>query len=500
MPDAIVIGSGPNGLAAAIAIAQAGRSVTVFEAADTIGGGVRSAELTLPGFVHDVCSAAHPLAVASPFLRTLPLASHGLEWVEAPAVIAHPFDDGTAAIVERSVERTAAGLGEDGPGYQSLMARLGKNWPKLESAILGPPALPRHPLALAGFGLQALRSAAGLAQGLFRGQRARSMFAGIAAHGMMPLDMALTAGVGLVLGATAHTVGWPFPRRGAQRLSDALASYLRSLGGIVVSGNPVRSLDELPAARAVLCDLTPRPLLGIAGHRFPVSYRQKLERYRIGLAAYKVDWALDGPIPWRAPECARAGTVHVGGTLEEIARSEGDAWAGRHTERPYVLLTQPSLFDPLRAPAGKHTAWAYCHTPNGSTFAMVERIEAQIERFAPGFRDRILARSVLPPAELERRNANLVGGDISGGIVDLRQFFTRPTANLLDSGERPVHLLVVHATRNRSTWNVRLLCRTTGAQRSSARLAAYFVRTPRPGKTPLCICPFRITTCPSTIT
>lgn len=440
MPDAIVIGSGPNGLAAAIALAQAGRSVVLYEAAGTIGGGARSAELTLPGFVHDVCSAAHPLAVISPFLRTLPLASHGLEWIEPPAAMAHPFDDGTAVTVERSIERTAAQFGRDAQAYRALMEPLAREWPKLERAVLGPPALPRHPLALAEFGLKALQSAAGLARRRFQEERARAVFAGIAAHGMRPLEMALTAGVGLVLGASAHICSWPAPRGGAQRLADALASYFRSLGGEIVTGTRILSIDELPPARAVLCDLTPKPLLSIAGHRFPPAYRRKLERYRYGPAAYKVDWALAGPIPWRAPECARASTVHLGGTLDEIALSEREAWAGRPPERPYVLLTQPSLFDPLRAPEGRHTGWAYCHVPHGSTFDMLDRIETQVERFAPGFRDRILARSVLPPAELERRNANIVGGDIAGGVVDLRQAFTRPTASLYSTPVRGLYL------------------------------------------------------------
>jgi phytoene dehydrogenase-like protein len=275
---------------------------------------------------------------------------------------------------------------------------------------------------------------------LFRGERARAVFAGIAAHGMRPLEMALTAGVGLALGATAHVVGWPVPRGGSQSIANALASYLRSLGGEIVTGHPVRSLDELPKARAILCDLTPRPLLRIAGSRFPSSYRRKLERYRYGLAAYKVDWALDGPIPWRAPQCAQSATVHLGDSLAEIALSEREAWAGRNPERPYVLVTQPSLFDPSRAPAGKHTAWAYCHVPNGSDFAMLDRVESQIERFAPGFRDRVLARSVMPPAELERRNANLVGGDIAGGVLDLRQYFTRPTRSLYSTPARGVYI------------------------------------------------------------
>ena len=426
-PDGIVIGSGPNGLAGAIALAQAGWKVTVYEAEGTIGGGARSAELTLPGFVHDVCSAVHATAAASPFLRTLPLEKYGLEWIQPSAMVAHPFDDGTAAVVERSIERTAARLGRDEQAYARLFGNLARIWPQIESSVLGPLRWPRHPFALAGFGLLALRSADALARSTFVGERTRALFGGIAAHGLVPLDRPLTAGFGLVLGAMAHIVGWVIPRGGAQKLADALVAHLRTLGGEVVAGHRVTSLDELPPARAVLCDLSPRPLLRIAGTRFPASYRRSLERYRYGMGVFKVDWALDAPIPWRAAECARASTVHVCGDVAELARSEQDAWSGVASERPFVLLVQPTLFDPSRAPAGKHTAWAYCHVPSGSTVDMLPRIEAQIERFAPGFRDRVLARSVMSPADIEARNANLVGGDIGSGIVDLRQFFTRPT-------------------------------------------------------------------------
>jgi len=438
--DAIVVGSGPNGLGAAITLAQAGRSVIVFEAEDTIGGGVRSAELTLPGFVHDLCSAVHPFAVVSPLFRTLPLAKYGLEWVQPDAMLAHPFDDGTAALVERSVERTAASLGRDGNGYRSLIGSLVDSWPRVESAILGPLRWPRHPIALAGFGLRALRSADGLARRAFSGSQARGLFAGIAAHGMLPLDRSPTAAFGLVLAAMAHVAGWVLPRGGAQRLSDALAAHLRSLGGQIVTGLKVKSIDDLPPARAILCDLSPKPFLEIAAHKLPASYRRRLERFRYGMGVFKVDWALDGPIPWRAAECARAGTVHLGGTLEEIARSETQAWSGPPSERPYVLLAQPTLFDPSRAPAGRHTAWAYCHVPNGCDVDMLSRIEQQVERFAPGFRDRMLARAVRTPADLERHNANLVGGDIGAGVSDLRQFFARPTWRLYSTPARGLYL------------------------------------------------------------
>ena len=425
--DAAVVGSGPNGLAAAIVLAQAGRSVKVFESEKTIGGGARSAELTLPGFVHDICSAVHPLAVASPFFRTLPLVAHGLEWIEPEAALAHPLDDGTAVVVKRSIERTAERLSDDAGAYESLMRPIAADWPRLEDAVLGPLRWPRHPLPLARFGWRAFRSASALALGLFRGQAARGLFAGLAAHSMLPLDRPLTAGVGLLLGVLAHVAGWPIPRGGAQSLSNALASYFRSLGGEIVTGAPLCDVDELATARAILCDLSPKPLLRIAGHEFPPSYRRKLERYRYGPGVYKVDWALAAPIPWTATGCARAGTVHLGGTLDEIAGSEQQTWAGEHPEGPFVALAQPSLFDPTRAPAGKHTAWAYCHVPNGSAFDMLERIENQIGRFAPGFRERVLARCVMGPAQIESHNANFAGGDIAAGLMDLRQFFTRPT-------------------------------------------------------------------------
>ena len=426
-PDAVVVGAGPNGLIAAIVIARTGRKVIVLEAADTIGGGARSANLTLPGFVHDVCSAVYPFARESPAFRALPLGAHGLEWIEPPAMLAHPFDDGTAALLYRSVERTSEGLGADGPAYRRLVGRFTDSWPLIQDAVLGPPRWPRHPLALARFGLQASRSAKALVRSVFSSEPARALFGGVAAHSTLPLDARPTAGVGLVLTVMAHAAGWALPRGGAQRLSDALAAHLASLGGEIVTGVTVQSLDEVPPARAVLCDVSPRSLLRIAGHRFPPGYRRALERYRYGMGVFKVDWALDGPIPWRNPACGRAGVVHVGGTFDEIARSEHEAWTGADAERPFVLLAQPTLFDPSRAPQGRHTAWTYCHVPHGSTADMLPRIERQIERFAPGFRDRVLARAVMRPADLERHNANLVGGDIAGGVTDLWQLFRRPT-------------------------------------------------------------------------
>ncbi len=426
-PDAVVVGAGPNGLSAAITLARAGLNVIVYEANSTIGGGVRSAPLTLPGFVHDLGSAVHPLAVVSPAFRLLPLAAYGLEWIEPDAMIAHPFDDGTAVVIERSVERTALQLGDDGLAYRHVFGTLVRDWPKLQDAVLGTPALPRHPVALAAFGLRALQSAAGLARRIFTGERARATFAGIAAHGMLALDASPSAAFGLVLGTLAHVAGWVIPRGGAQRLTDALVAHLSALGGQIVTSTEIRTLADLPRAHAVLCDVSPRGLLRMAGDRLPLWYRNQLARYRYGPAAFKMDWALDGPIPWRAPECARAATVHLGGTIEEIADSERAVWEGRPPSRPYVLLVQPSICDPSRAPAGRHTAWAYCHVPNGSTVDMTDRIEDQIERFAPGFRARVLARAVLTPADLERSNANLVGGDIAAGATTLMQLFARPT-------------------------------------------------------------------------
>lgn len=428
--DAAVIGAGPNGLAAAITLARAGHSVIVFEAKETVGGGSRSMELTLPGFVHDVCSAIHPLGVASPFFRTLPLEEYGLEWIQPSAPLAHPMDDGTVAMLERSIEETAAGLGSDAASYRRLMEPLTEHWETIIDAFFGPLRilpLARHPFTLANFGLKAIRSARGLAEHLFREARARAMFAGSSAHWMLPLEQPPSAAPGLVLGVLGHVVGWPIPKGGSQQIANALAAYLRALGGEIVTGVEIKSLEMLPNSRVVLCDVTPRQLLRIAAARLPSRYQHRLQRYRYGPGVFKLDLALDGPIPWKAAECSRAGTVHVGGTLPEIAASEAAIWRGEHPERPFVLLAQQSLFDPTRAPAGKHTAWTYCHVPPGSTFDMTERIEAQIERFAPGFRDRILARHSLTATQLHDYNANYIGGDINGGVQDLWQLFTRPT-------------------------------------------------------------------------
>jgi phytoene dehydrogenase-like protein len=425
--DAVVVGSGPNGLAAAITLSRAGRSVLVLEGALRLGGGLRSEALTLPGFVHDVCSAIHPLGAGSPFFRSLPLAEHGLEWVEPEFPLAHPMEDGTAAILERPLRATAAGLEGDGPAWQRLFGPIVRDWERLAPEILAPLHVPRHPLILARFGLKALRSARGLAEGRFQGERARALFAGLAAHAVLPLERPATAAIGLVLGALGHVVGWPLPRGGSQRLADALVSFLRSLGGEIVTGATVATLEDLPPARAILLDVTPRQLLRIAGSRLPLRYRQALESYRYGPGVFKLDLALSGPVPWRAGGCRRAGTVHVGGTLAEIAAGEAAVWRGEHPERPYVLVAQPSLFDATRAPAGRHTLWTYCHVPPASTLDMTARIEAQIERFAPGFRNLVLARSAMAPAALEARNPNYVGGDIGGGVQDLGQLLKRPT-------------------------------------------------------------------------
>jgi phytoene dehydrogenase-like protein len=427
--DAIVIGSGPNGLSAAIAIAQAGRSVRVYEAEDTIGGGTRSAELTQLGFIHDVCSTVQALVLASPFLKTLPLANYGLHFAQPAAPFAHPFDDGTAAIVERSVEATAELLGRDAREYHSLMRPLVRASDRLMETILAPLSL-RNPFLMASFGLSAIRSVAGFTRSNFVNERTRAMFAGVAAHSMLPLTNLATTGYALGLIISAHAVGWPVARGGSQNVANALAAHLQSLGGEIISGTRIESLDQLPKSRAVLCDVTPRQFLKIAGEKLPENYRARLSKFRHGPGVFKMDWALNAPVPWRAPECIRAGTVHLGGTFAEIAESERDAYRGIICEKPYVLLVQPSRIDETRAPEGKQTLWAYCHVPHGSTVDMTERIENQIERFAPGFRDCIATRHAMFPADLEARNANIVGGDIGGGSGDFTQIFTRPVARL----------------------------------------------------------------------
>ena len=423
--DAVVVGSGPNGLAAAIVLQQAGLAVLLLEGSPQLGGGLRTAELTLPGFRHDICSAIHPLAVASPFFQTLPLAGYGLEFITPPVAVAHPFDDGTAVAAGGPVADTARQLGPDAGAYRRLLEPLVADWPGIAPDVLGPLGWPRHPLPMARFGLSALLPATVLAR-RFRGPAARGLLAGAAAHGMLPLSNLATSAAGLVLLVAAHRAGWPLPRGGAQAIADALVAHFRALGGQVATGTFVTSLAQLPRARAVLFDVTPAQLLQIAGHGLSRIYRWQLGRYRYGMGAFKVDWALDGPIPFAAPECAGAGTLHLGGPLEEIAAGEQATARGQHPARPFVLLAQPSRFDATRAPAGRHTAWAYCHVPNGSRVNMTAAIEAQVERFAPGFRDRIIGRHTFDTAQLEAHNPNYVGGDINGGRLDITQLFTRP--------------------------------------------------------------------------
>ena len=439
MTRAAVIGSGPNGLSAAIALAQAGVAVTVYEGQEKVGGAAASGELTLPGFRHDLGSSVYPLGVSSPFFRSLPLEEFGLLWIEPPAPLAHPLDSNSdraqAVLLEHDLRATAEGLGVDGRAYRELIEPLVEGWTQLLPEILGPVLRwPRRPLALARFGLQAMRPAIGLA-GRFRGERARALLAGNAAHSVLPLTRAFSSAPGLVLMAAAHASGWPVAAGGAQSISDALAAYLRGLGGRIETGRWVRSLNELEE-EIVFCDVSPQALVRIAGDALAPAYRRVLELFLHGPGAFKVDWALSQPIPWHSAECLRAATVHLGGTMAEIADAEAAPWQGRTAERPFVLLTQPSLFDPTRAPEGRHTAWGYCHVPNGYSGAelglaendpVVRAIEEQVERFAPGFRDCILARHVAGPAELEAWNPNLVGGDLSGGAMTLDQLLLRPT-------------------------------------------------------------------------
>jgi len=426
MYDAIIVGSGPNGLSAAITLARAGKKVLIREAAATVGGASRSAELTLPGFTHDVCSAVQALVPLSPFFNSLPLADLGLSFVEPAAAFAHPLDDGTAAVLYRSFEKTGETLGIDCATWARHLEGFVNHWQQLIPELLAPMGLTAHPLLMAKFGLSAMRSAKGLAGNWFSGEPARALFAGVAAHAILPFDWTASAAAGLVLTVAAHVGGWPMVRGGAQELSNALARYFTSLGGIIETNAPVTTIDELSNARTILCDVSPRQLIALAGHKLPDRYARRLGRYRYGPGIWKVDWALDGPIPWSAPSCADAGTVHLGGTFDEIAIAEQAPWSGQHAERPFVLLGQPTLFDSSRAPAGKHTAWAYCHVPNGSTVDMTERIESQVERFAKGFRQRILAKHVMSPADFQTYNANLIGGDITGGANMFSQVFARP--------------------------------------------------------------------------
>lgn len=440
MDHASVIGSGPNGLAAAIILAQSGFGVDVYEAEEQPGGAARTMPLTLPGYLHDFGSAVHPMAAGSPFFATLPLEQHGLQWIHSPAALAHPFDDGTAVLLRREIEPTLNYLREDRTRWRDLFQPLAEQWPALAEEILGPVLhLPRRPLLLARFGLKAIQPARFFAENQFHNARTRAVFAGLAAHSFLSLDSPASAAIGLVMAITAHAVGWPIPKGGAQSITGALLAELESHGGSLHTGRRITSLAELPDA-LTLCDVPPRQLQRIAGNRLAASYSQKLTKFRPGPGAFKIDYALSQPIPWRAFDCGLAATVHLGGTLEEIARSEGAMFRGQICERPFVLVSQPSLFDSTRAPTGNHTAWAYCHVPNGSTVDMTERIENQIERFAPGFRDCVLQRRVFTPADLEAADANLIGGDVSGGAMTVRQIFFRPTLRAYATSNPKIYL------------------------------------------------------------
>lgn len=425
--DAVVVGSGPNGLVAAITLARAECSVLLIEAQNELGGGLRSAELTLPGFVHDVCSAIHPLAAASPIMRALPLAEHGLQWIHSPLPFAHPLDGGRSVCQNRSVRATADSLGPDGHAYEKLMNPLAMNWDKLIPEVLQPVLhVPRAFNPLLKFGLQSIQSAVGYSNSYFEAEEAKALIAGLAAHSFLPLSQCGSVASGLLLGAAGHVVGWPMAKGGSQKVTDAMVSLFKDLGGEIETGHLVMNIDELPASEVVLLDVTPRQLLAMAGHRLPARYCNALRRYRHGPGVFKIDYALSDPIPWQSAECRKAATVHVGGALEEITFSESKVAGGEHPERPFVLLAQQTLFDPSRAPASKHTAWAYCHVPNGSVVDMTARIENQIERFAPGFRGCVLSRNTRNCVDLERQNPNLIGGDILGGVADLWQIIARP--------------------------------------------------------------------------
>ncbi len=437
---ACVIGAGPNGLAAAIVLAEAGLQVDVLEAESTPGGAARTLELTLPGFRHDFGSAVYPLGAGSPFFSSLPLINHGLEWLHSPAALAHPLDDGTAVMLERDLGETRASLGIDGPAWDELMRPFVERWTDFAPEVLRPvPFIPRHPWLMARFGMVALRSAGAVAS-RFRNERTRALFAGLAAHSFLSLDEPLSAAFAILMAVPAHAVGWPIPSGGAQSLTNALCGYLSTFGSKVNTSSPVESLAALANYDLTLCDLTPRQLIKVGGQKLSDGYKRQLGKYRYGAGVFKVDYALNAPIPWKAPECLRAATVHLGGTFEEIAASEKAIRNGRSADRPFVLLAQPSLFDSSRAPAGKHTAWAYCHVPNGSKVNVLEKLENQIDRFAPGFRDCVLARRVFSPADLESMDANLVGGDIAGGAMDIRQFLFRPTWRHYATSARDIYI------------------------------------------------------------
>jgi len=473
--DAVVIGSGPNGLAAAIELARSGASVLVLEAEDEIGGGTRSAALTLPGFVHDVCSAVHPMGILSPFFRQLPLEEHGLSWLRSAASVAHPLPDGDAVLLSRSLEQTAAGLGRDGPAYTRLIGPLlgssDESGHALLADVLAPLRIPDHPIAMLRFGLRAVFSANRLARLCFREERARALLAGCAAHSVLPLSQPLTAAMGVLFAVTGHLEDWPVAQGGSRAIARALGSHLTSLGGRIETGRRITRLDELPESRVVLFDTAPDQLSSIAGEALPPGYRRRLGRYRYGPGVFKLDWALDGPIPWRDPACLEASTVHVGGTLEEICASERDMFRGRHSDRPYLIVCQQSQIDPSRAPEGQHTGYAYCHVPHGSEIDRTAAIESQIERFAPGFRDRILARHAMSAADFERYNPNYRGGAITGGVADALQLFNRPVTRL-DPYSTPNPRLFICSASTPPGGGVHGMCGYWAARSALARLQA----------------------------
>ena len=424
--DAVIVGSGPNGLSAAIELAKANLSVLILEKSEIVGGGMRSAELTLPGFIHDICSSIHPMGAGSPFFSRLPLHKFGLEWIYPPIQMAHPFDDGSAALLYNSLNQTAETLGSDAEKYKKIIKPICDNWDDLRVDILAPLRIPEHPVLLAKFGFHAIQSCLGFCDRNFTNKYAKGLIAGLSAHSFLPLDKIITASFGLVLLTAGHTTGWPIAKGGSQCLVKALQTYYTSLGGEIRTGYPVNAISDIPSSRAVLFDLTPRQIIEIMGDKLPVHYRNSLHRYRYGSGVFKIDWAIEGNIRFKNPILQSAGVIHIGSTIEEIALGEEEVWEGRHPEKPFVLLSQQSAFDPSRAPEGKNTVWGYCHVPHGSTFNMTERIENQVERFAPGFRDKILSRHVMSTEDFQQYNSNYVGGDIIGGIQDIWQLFTRP--------------------------------------------------------------------------
>lgn len=474
--DAVVIGSGPNGLSAAIALAQAGAKVVVLEAADSIGGGTRTAELTLPGFHHDHCSAVHPMAIMSPFWKKLPLAEYGLKWLYPEASVAHPLEGEESVILRRSLDETAAGLGADGKAWRNLVEPFLADYEALMEDAMGSPGIPSNPIMMTRFATRAFRSAEGLARSRFKGHRAQALFAGCAAHSILPLDMTVSAAVAVMFAIVAHVENWPVAEGGSAKISNALASLFRSLGGEIETGRRVHSLKDLPETRVVLFDTDPRQLESICSDELPSAYRKRLKKFRYGPAGFKLDWALDGPIPWSDPQTRLATTVHVGGRMEELAVSERDAWEGRHCDKPYVLLCQQSEVDPSRAPEGKHTGYAYCHVPHGSKVDMTEVIERQIERFAPGFRDQILARHKTTPAGFEAHNLNNLGGVITGGVADLTQLLTRPVVRL-DPYSTPNSRLYICSASAPPGGGVHGMCGYNAAQSALKKLPKLSART-----------------------